>query len=34
MINKLKGTGRETPLYDEDGVVIEETRTAEEMLTF
>ena len=35
MINKLKGMGREereTPLYDGEGVVLEETKTAEEML--
>ena len=33
MINKLKGMERETPLYDGEGVVIEETKTAEEMLS-
>ena len=37
MINKLKGTEREereTPLYEEDGVVMEETKTEEEMLKY
>ena len=37
IFNKLKGAEREemdTPLYDEEGVVIEETKTAEEMLKY
>ena len=37
MINKLKSTEREereTPLYYEEGVVIEETKTAGEMLKY
>ena len=32
MINKPKGMERETPFYDGECVVIEETKTAEEML--
>ena len=32
MINKLNWIESEISLYDEDGVVIEETRTSEEML--
>ena len=34
MINKLKGMERETCLYDGEGVVIEETKTVEEMLKY
>ena len=37
IIHKLKGMereDRETPLYDGEGVVIEETKTAEEMLKY